>query len=93
MIVTSSSSSSATTPHRVVGQQGYDGMMNKGGQYNQGMQLSVVPSGGPGQYQGNMSQGIGNKIILFLFINVHKETLLSKNVEILISSSNPWASH
>ncbi|XP_026003805.1 leucine-rich repeat-containing protein 7 isoform X3 [Maylandia zebra] len=59
MIVTSSSSSSATTPHRVVGQQGYDGMMNKGGQYNQGMQLSVVPSGGPGQYQGNMSQAPG----------------------------------
>lgn len=93
MIVTSSSSSSATTPHRVVGQQGYDGMMNKGGQYNQGMQLSVVPSGGPGQYQGNMSQGIGNKIILFLLINVHKETFLSKNVDILISSSNPCASH
>lgn len=59
MIVTSSSSSSATTPHRVVAQQGYDGMMNKGGQYNQGMQLSVVPSGGPGQYQGNMSQAPG----------------------------------
>lgn len=57
MIVTSSSSSSATTPHRVVGQQGYDGMMNKGGQYQPGMPLSVVPSGGPGQYQGNMSQG------------------------------------
>ncbi|XP_029356047.1 leucine-rich repeat-containing protein 7 [Echeneis naucrates] len=57
MIVTSSSSSS-TTPHRVVGQQGYDGMMNKGGPYQTGgMPLSVVPSGGPGQYQGNMSQG------------------------------------
>ncbi|XP_056234524.1 leucine-rich repeat-containing protein 7 isoform X5 [Seriola aureovittata] len=57
MIVTSSSSSSANTPHRVVGQQGYDGVMNKGGQYQPGMPLSVVPSGGPGQYQGNMSQG------------------------------------
>lgn len=57
MIVTSSSSSSSTTPHRVVGQQGYDGMMNKGGQYQPGMPLSVVPSGGPGQYQGNMPQG------------------------------------
>ncbi|KAM6921259.1 leucine-rich repeat-containing protein 7 isoform 3-T3 [Xenentodon cancila] len=56
MIVTSSSS--AATPHRVIGQQGYDGMMNKGGQYQQGMSLSVVPSGGPGQYQGNMSQAI-----------------------------------
>ncbi|XP_008297992.1 leucine-rich repeat-containing protein 7 [Stegastes partitus] len=53
MIVTSSSSSMATTPHRVVGQQGYDGMMNKGGQYQPGMPLSVVPAG---QYQGNMSQ-------------------------------------
>ncbi|XP_029004758.1 leucine-rich repeat-containing protein 7 isoform X3 [Betta splendens] len=59
MIVTSSSSSSATTPHRVVGQQGYDGMMNKGVQYQPGMPLSVVPSG-PGQYQGNMSQGLPN---------------------------------
>ncbi|XP_041862627.1 leucine-rich repeat-containing protein 7 isoform X4 [Melanotaenia boesemani] len=58
MIVTSSSSSLATTPHRVVGQQGYDGMINKGGQYQQGMSLSVVPSGGPGQYQGNMSQAL-----------------------------------
>ncbi|TNN38026.1 Leucine-rich repeat-containing protein 7 [Liparis tanakae] len=57
MVVTSSSSSSSTTPHRVVVQQGYDGMMNKGGQYQPGMPLSVVPSGGPGQYQGNMSQG------------------------------------
>ncbi|TNM88203.1 hypothetical protein fugu_006424 [Takifugu bimaculatus] len=57
MIVTSSSSSSSTTPHRVVNQQGYDGMMSKGGQYQPGMPLSVVPSGGPGQYQGNMSQG------------------------------------
>lgn len=57
MIVTSSSSSSANTPHRVVSQQVYDGMMNKGGQYQPGMPLSVVPSGGPGQYQGNMSQG------------------------------------
>uniref|UniRef100_A0A1A7YZZ3 Leucine rich repeat containing 7 n=1 Tax=Iconisemion striatum TaxID=60296 RepID=A0A1A7YZZ3_9TELE len=56
MIVTSSSSSSATQPHRVVGQQGYDGMMNKGGQYQQGMALSVVPSGG--QYQGNISQAL-----------------------------------
>uniref|UniRef100_A0A1A8GUB5 Leucine rich repeat containing 7 n=1 Tax=Nothobranchius korthausae TaxID=1143690 RepID=A0A1A8GUB5_9TELE len=56
MIVTSSSSSSATQPHRVVGQQGYDGMMNKGGQYQQGMALSVVPSGG--QYQGNVSQAL-----------------------------------
>ncbi|XP_029988345.1 leucine-rich repeat-containing protein 7 [Sphaeramia orbicularis] len=51
MIVTSSSS--GTTPHRVVGQQGYDsGMMNKGVQYQPGMPLSVVPSGGGGQYQG-----------------------------------------
>nr|XP_019953900.1 PREDICTED: leucine-rich repeat-containing protein 7-like [Paralichthys olivaceus] len=58
MIVTSSSSSSATTPHRMVGPQGYDGMMNKGNQYQPGMPLSVVPSGGPGQYQGNMSQGL-----------------------------------
>lgn len=57
MIVTSSSSSSSTTPHRVVNQQGYDGMMSKGGQYQPGMPLSVVPSGGPGQYQGNMPQG------------------------------------
>ncbi|XP_029684436.1 leucine-rich repeat-containing protein 7 isoform X4 [Takifugu rubripes] len=57
MIVTSSSSSSSTTPHRVVNQQGYDGMMTKGGQYQPGMPLSVVPSGGPGQYQGNMPQG------------------------------------
>ncbi|XP_017275988.1 leucine-rich repeat-containing protein 7 isoform X6 [Kryptolebias marmoratus] len=56
MIVTSSSSSSASQPHRVVGQQGYDGMMNKGGQYQQGMTLSVVPSGG--QYQGNISQAL-----------------------------------
>nr|XP_020458485.1 leucine-rich repeat-containing protein 7 isoform X4 [Monopterus albus] len=56
MIVTSSSSSSATTSHRVVGQQGYDGMMNKVGQYQPGMTISVVPSGGPGQYQGNMTQ-------------------------------------
>ncbi|XP_044218263.1 leucine-rich repeat-containing protein 7 isoform X3 [Thunnus albacares] len=56
MIVTSSSSSSATTPHRVVGQQVYDGgMMNKG-QYQPGMPLSVVPSGG--QYQGTMSQAL-----------------------------------
>ncbi|XP_061739591.1 leucine-rich repeat-containing protein 7 isoform X11 [Nerophis ophidion] len=56
MIVTSSSSTSAMTPHRMVGQQGYDGgMMNKGSQYQPGMPLSVVPSGG--QYQGNMSQG------------------------------------
>lgn len=67
MIVTSSSSSSATTPHRVVGQQGYDGMMNKGGQYQPGMQLSVVPSGG--QYQGNMSQG---KWQLNHFISIYK---------------------
>ncbi|RVE73580.1 hypothetical protein OJAV_G00032830 [Oryzias javanicus] len=52
------SSSSATPPHRLVGQQGYDGMMNKGGQYQQGMALSVVPSGGPGQYQGTMSQAL-----------------------------------
>ncbi|XP_024134172.1 leucine-rich repeat-containing protein 7 isoform X3 [Oryzias melastigma] len=52
------SSSSATPPHRMVGQQGYDGMMNKGGQYQQGMSLSVVPSGGPGQYQGTMSQAL-----------------------------------
>uniref|UniRef100_A0A3Q2E2Y2 Leucine rich repeat containing 7 n=1 Tax=Cyprinodon variegatus TaxID=28743 RepID=A0A3Q2E2Y2_CYPVA len=44
MIVTSTSSSSSTVPHRVVGQQVYDGMMNKGGQYQQGMSLSVVPS-------------------------------------------------
>ncbi|XP_011472474.1 leucine-rich repeat-containing protein 7 isoform X3 [Oryzias latipes] len=51
-------SSSATPPHRMVGQQGYDGMMNKGGQYQQGMSLSVVPSGGPGQYQGTMSQAL-----------------------------------
>ncbi|XP_023195658.1 leucine-rich repeat-containing protein 7 isoform X3 [Xiphophorus maculatus] len=58
MIVTSTSSSSATVPHRVVGQQVYDGMMNKGGQYQQGMSLSVVPAGGPGQYQGNVSQGL-----------------------------------
>ncbi|KAK2835199.1 hypothetical protein Q5P01_015683 [Channa striata] len=58
MMVTSSSSSSATTPHRVVGQQVYDGMMNKGGQYQPGMPLSVVPAGGPGQYQGNMSQAL-----------------------------------
>ncbi|XP_034737434.1 leucine-rich repeat-containing protein 7 isoform X7 [Etheostoma cragini] len=57
MTVTSSSSSSSTTPHRVVVQQGYDGMMNKGGQYQPGMPLSVVPSGGPGQYQSNMPQG------------------------------------
>lgn len=57
MIVTSSSSSSSTTPHRVVNQQGYDGMMSKGGQYQPGMPLSVVPSGGPGQYQGNIPQG------------------------------------
>lgn len=57
MIVTSSSSSSSTTPHRVVNQQGYDGMISKGGQYQPGMPLSVVPSGGPGQYQGNMPQG------------------------------------
>ncbi|XP_057697516.1 leucine-rich repeat-containing protein 7 isoform X9 [Corythoichthys intestinalis] len=57
MIVTSSSSSSATTPHRMVGQQGYDGgMMNKGVQYQPGMPLSVVPSGG--QYQGNMPQAL-----------------------------------
>ncbi|KAF7202737.1 transcript variant X5 [Nothobranchius furzeri] len=56
MIVTSSSSSSATQPHRVVGQQGYDGMMSKGGQYQQGMALSVVTSGG--QYQGNVSQAL-----------------------------------
>uniref|UniRef100_A0A087Y9X4 Leucine rich repeat containing 7 n=1 Tax=Poecilia formosa TaxID=48698 RepID=A0A087Y9X4_POEFO len=56
MIVTSTSSSSAAAPHRVVGQQVYDGMMNKGGQYQQGMSLSVVPAGGPGQYQGNVSQ-------------------------------------
>ncbi|XP_061594629.1 leucine-rich repeat-containing protein 7 isoform X3 [Cololabis saira] len=55
MIVTSSN---AATPHRVIGQQGYDGMMNKGGQYQQGMSLSLVSSGGPGQYQGNMSQAI-----------------------------------
>ncbi|XP_043986200.1 leucine-rich repeat-containing protein 7 isoform X2 [Gambusia affinis] len=54
----STSSSSATAPHRVVGQQVYDGMMNKGGQYQQGMSLSVVPAGGPGQYQGNVSQGL-----------------------------------
>lgn len=57
MIATSSSSSSSTTPHRVVNQQGYDGMMSKGGQYQPGMPLSVVPAGGPGQYQVNMSQG------------------------------------
>ncbi|XP_019720255.1 leucine-rich repeat-containing protein 7 isoform X4 [Hippocampus comes] len=57
MIVTSSSSSSATTPHRMVGQQGYDGgMMNKGVQYQPGMPLSVVPSGG--QYQGNVPQAL-----------------------------------
>ncbi|XP_051929257.1 leucine-rich repeat-containing protein 7 isoform X3 [Hippocampus zosterae] len=57
MIVTSSSSSSATTPHRMVGQQGYDGgMMNKGAQYQPGMPLSVVPSGG--QYQGNVPQAL-----------------------------------
>eukprot|EP00066_Takifugu_rubripes_P008323 XP_003974434.2 PREDICTED: leucine-rich repeat-containing protein 7 [Takifugu rubripes] len=37
--------------------KGYDGMMTKGGQYQPGMPLSVVPSGGPGQYQGNMPQG------------------------------------
>ncbi|KAM7388167.1 hypothetical protein PAMP_024365 [Pampus punctatissimus] len=59
MIVTSSSSSSATTPHRVVGQQVYDsGMMNKGGQYQPGMPLSVVSSGGPGQYQGTVTQAL-----------------------------------
>ncbi|XP_077389450.1 leucine-rich repeat-containing protein 7 isoform X11 [Festucalex cinctus] len=57
MIVTSSSSSSATTPHRMVSQQGYDGgMMNKGVQYQPGMPLSVVPSGG--QYQGNVPQAL-----------------------------------
>ncbi|XP_037530328.1 leucine-rich repeat-containing protein 7 [Nematolebias whitei] len=56
MIVTSSSSSSSSQPHRVVGQQGYDGMMNKGGQYQQGMTLSLVPSGG--QYQSNISQAL-----------------------------------
>ncbi|XP_077439758.1 leucine-rich repeat-containing protein 7 isoform X12 [Vanacampus margaritifer] len=56
-IVTSSTSSSATTPHRMVGQQGYDGgMMNKGVQYQPGMPLSVVPSGG--QYQGNVPQAL-----------------------------------
>ncbi|XP_074525079.1 leucine-rich repeat-containing protein 7 isoform X14 [Halichoeres trimaculatus] len=55
MIVTSSSSSSSTTPHRV--QQGYDGMMTKGVQYQPGMPLSVVPAGVPGQYQSNMVQG------------------------------------
>lgn len=68
MIVTSSSSSSSTTPHRVVVQQGYDGMMSKGGQYQPGMPLSVVPSGGPGQYQGNMSQGKPQHILKGSFI-------------------------
>ncbi|XP_029905622.1 leucine-rich repeat-containing protein 7 [Myripristis murdjan] len=59
MIVTSSSSSSATPPHRVVGQQGYEGaMMNKGGQYQSGMAMSISPSGGAGQYQGTLPQGM-----------------------------------
>ncbi|XP_077463125.1 leucine-rich repeat-containing protein 7 isoform X2 [Stigmatopora argus] len=59
MIVTSSPSSLATTPHRMGGQQGYDGgMMNKGVQYQPGMPLSLVPSGGP--YQGNMPQALNS---------------------------------
>ncbi|KAG7249346.1 hypothetical protein CRUP_038865, partial [Coryphaenoides rupestris] len=52
MIVTSSSSSSATPPHRGIGQQGYEsGAINKGGQYQQGMVMAISPSGGGGQYQ------------------------------------------
>ncbi|XP_076010527.1 leucine-rich repeat-containing protein 7 [Genypterus blacodes] len=59
MIVTSSSSSSSTTPHRVVAQQGYEsGMISKGGQYQQGMAMSVIPSGGSGQYQSTMPQAM-----------------------------------
>ncbi|KAF7658010.1 hypothetical protein LDENG_00019000 [Lucifuga dentata] len=60
MIVTSSSSSSsAPTPHRVVGQQGYEGgMINKGGQYQPGVALSVIPSGGVGQYQVTLPQAL-----------------------------------
>ncbi|XP_055020733.1 leucine-rich repeat-containing protein 7 [Boleophthalmus pectinirostris] len=54
MIVTTSSSS-ATISHRVGGQQGYDNMMNKGGQYQPGMPLSVVPAG---QYQASMQQAL-----------------------------------
>lgn len=90
MIVTSSSSSSATTPHRVVGQQGYDGgMMNKGGQYQPGMTLSISQSGGTGPYPGNMSQGtdvdwgvnywnhIGALHVVVLFI--HLQASLDKN--------------
>lgn len=78
MIVTSSSSSSSTTPHRVVNQQGYDGMMSKGGQYQPGMPLSVVPSGGPGQYQGNMSQGtLGTSSPMLLWIKLCPDVNLS----------------